>query len=131
MDELRSIYHRCEECDQSFRSTIVDVPCPACGGASYRVTLDAYDISVITSMATYAPDEILRTLSYHIWFSYDKETLQACWNAIDALQDSTYDGLKQFFEDHYHQANTSDRQAQLESIIIDQWENQQEVHLLC
>jgi hypothetical protein len=131
MNDLRSIYHRCEECDQPFRSHEVDVSCPSCGGASYRVTLQPYQIDQIIAMAKYTPDAILQGLDYHIWFSYDKETLQACWLAIDALQDNAYEGLKLFFEQHYQQAHTSDRSQVLESIIIDAWERQQEVYPLC
>lgn len=123
---IHSIYHRCEDCDHSFRSTILDVPCPECGGDSYRVTLDSYDISVLTSMKGYAPEEIFRTLKCHIWFSYDKETLQACYMAIDALQDPSYDDLKQCFEDHYHQAYTSDDTDALEAKMLSAWEHQQE-----
>lgn len=130
MIAIRSIYHRCEDCDQPFRSPAMDVPCPACGGASYRVTLQSYQLDQILAMATYTHDAIMQGLDYHIWFSYDKETLQACWIAIDALQNSVYDDLKTFFEQHYQQAPTSDRMQILEAIVIDSWEHQQEIHPL-
>jgi len=90
-----------------------------------------YQVQQIIEMADWDSDEMMDSLHRKTWFLYDKETIQACWHAIDALQNSAYDRLKRFFETHFEQTDTNDQIQALESIIIDQWENQQEVHLLC
>jgi hypothetical protein len=127
--DIHLLFLRCEECDHDYRGVESD-PCPECNSKSYSFKLEPHRVQQLLecvwkydSCATFK-EELFESLSQFIWFAHDKETLQACWFALQSNDVS--DELLQFIEEEFNAAPTAEEMEMDEAIAVDMWERAQE-----